>query len=79
MKDHVITLLEALRVARLELIAHERGRAQSDAQTLQRLKDVLFDEKTRKALVVLGAMDEAPSVVPEQDRGKQRSRLIRSG
>jgi len=72
MKDQLITLLEALRAARLELIAHERGRSQNEAQTLQRLKDILFDEKTRKALVVLGAMEEAPSVVPAQDEGKQR-------
>ncbi len=65
MKDHLITVLEVLRAVRAELRTDESRRAQNDAQTIHRLKELLFDKKTTKALVILGAIDEAPSMVPD--------------
>jgi hypothetical protein len=67
MKDHLITVLEALRVARAELRTHDTRRVKNAPRTIQRLMEVLFDETVTRSLAALGQADEAPSVVPAND------------
>ena len=67
MKDHLITVLEALRVARAELRTHDTRRVKNGPRTIQRLMEVLFDETVTRSLAALGQADEAPSVVPTND------------
>jgi hypothetical protein len=44
-------------------------------RTIQRLKEVLFDDRVTRALRSLGHDDEAPSVVPPQDGGSRSERV----
>jgi hypothetical protein len=66
MKDQFTAVLEALRMARAELRTHDARRVKNAPRTVQRLKEVLFEEKVTSALSLLGQDDEAPSVVPPQ-------------
>ncbi len=68
MKDQLITVMEALRVSRAELRTHNARRVKNAPRTIQRLKEILFDDRVTHALSALGhGDDEAPSVVPPQD------------
>ena len=45
-------------------------------RTIQRLKEILFDDRVTQALGALGhGDDEAPSVVPPQDGGARNARV----
>jgi len=50
-------------------------RAKNSPRTLQRLREVLFDDRVTQALRSLGQEDEAPSVVPSQDGGTHGERV----
>jgi hypothetical protein len=71
MKDQLITILEALRMSRAELKTHDGRRVKNGPRTIQRLNEVLFEERVTQALNALGQGDDAPSVVPSQDGGSQ--------
>jgi hypothetical protein len=76
MKDQLITVLEALRLSRAELRTHDARRVKNAPRTIQRLKEVLFDDRVTQALGALGhGDDEAPSVVPPQDGGARNARV----
>jgi hypothetical protein len=75
MKDQLITVLEALRLAKAELRTHSGRRVKNAPQTIQRLKEILFDDRLTQALRSLGQDDEAPSVVPPQEGGPRSERV----
>ena len=54
MKDQLITVLEALRLAKAELRTHEGRRVKNAPRTIQRLKEILFDDRLTQALRSLG-------------------------
>jgi hypothetical protein len=75
MKDQLITVLEALRLAKAELRTHEGRRVKNAPRTIQRLKEILFDDRLTQALRSLGQGEEAPSVVPPQEGGPRSERV----
>ena len=75
MKDQLITVLEALRLAKAELRTHEGRRVKNAPRTIQRLKEILSDDRLTQALRSLGQDDEAPSVVPPQEGGPRSERV----
>jgi hypothetical protein len=75
MKDQLITLLEALRLAKAEFRTHDTRRVKNSPRTLLRLREILFDDRLTQALRSLGRDDEAPSVVPPQDGGSRSERV----
>jgi hypothetical protein len=74
-KDQLITVLEALRLAKAELRTHDARWVKNSPRTIQRLKEVLFDDRVTRALSSLGQDDEAPSVVPLQGGGSRSERV----
>jgi hypothetical protein len=75
MKDQLITILEAVRLAKAELMTHETRRVKNGPRTVKRLQEILFDDRVTRALRSLGQDDEAPSVVPPQDGGSRSERV----
>jgi hypothetical protein len=75
MKDQLITILEAVRLAKAELMTHETRRVKNGPRTVKRLKEILFDDRVTQALRSLGQDDEAPSVVPHQNGGSRSERV----
>ena len=75
MKDQLITVLEALRLAKAELMTHDTRRVKNAPRTVKRLKEILFDDRVSQALRSLGQHDEAPSVVPPQEGGSRSERV----
>ena len=75
MKDQLITILEAVRLAKAELMTHETRRVKNGPRTVKRLQEILFDDRVTRALRSLGQDDEAPSVVPPQDGGSRSERI----
>ena len=45
MKDQLITILEAVRLAKAELMTHETRRVKNGPRTVKRLKEILFDDR----------------------------------
>lgn len=67
MKDSVIALVEAVRLARLELHCFRDPRCAASAEwTIRRLEKLLLDPDVSKALGIAAPGAEAPSIVPEQ-------------
>ena len=64
MKNQLITIMEALRLAKAELRTHETRRVKNASRTVQRLQEILFDPRVTQALAALSGL-EAPSVIPE--------------
>jgi len=76
MKDQLIAVMEALRLSRAELRTHDARRVKNAPRTIQRLKEILFDDRVTQALGALGhGDDEAPSVVPPQEGGARNARV----
>jgi hypothetical protein len=75
MKDQLITVLEALRLAKAEFRTHDTRRVKNSPRTLLRLREILFDDRLTQALRSLGQDDESPSVVPPQDGGSRSERV----
>jgi hypothetical protein len=68
MKDSVIDLVEAVRLARLELHCFRDPRCAASAEwTVNRLEHLLLDPRVGEAMMVLAPSAESPSIVPEQD------------
>ena len=55
-------------------MTHDARRVKNAPRTIQRLKEILFDDRLTHALRSLGQDDEAPSVVPP--RGGPRSERV---
>lgn len=66
MKDQIISLAEAVRLARLELGHHRDPRHRATAaSTITRLESVLCDPKVDEALAAFGVHDCSPAIVPD--------------
>ena len=67
MKDSVIALVEALRLARLELHCYrDPGCAATPDWTIERLEALLMDPVVGKAMQLAVPEAESPSIVPQQ-------------
>ena len=67
MKDILIALVEAVRLARLELHCFRDPRCAATPEwTIKRLEVLLLDPVVGKAMQVVGPDAESPSLVPEQ-------------
>ena len=66
MKDQLTTLMEALRLARIE-VEHFRRKRQDRDETLHKLEAILYDPKVRQAVEKLEPVVDSPSLVPSQD------------
>ena len=68
MKDHLLTVIDALLLAKAELNTHFDRRVKNAPRTLARLEAILMDPKVSAAMgtLVPGTAD-APSVVPAQN------------
>ena len=77
MKDSVIALIEAVRLARLELHCYRDHRCAATPEwTIERLEKLLLDPKVGKALHVVSPDAESPSIIPDLARetiSKQKS------
>ena len=67
MKDQLITVLEALRLAEAELKTHFSRRVKNAPRTIKRLEAILLNKDVTRALGLLGPSISGPSVVPSQD------------
>lgn len=66
MKNHVVALAEAVRLARRELeIAGTSAEAASPDQTIKRLSELLENKDVEHALAALNPVDDAPSIQSE--------------
>ena len=66
MKDSVIALVEAVRLARLELHCFRDPRCAATSEwTIKRLEELLFDPLVGEAMTALAPEAESPSIVPE--------------
>ena len=66
MKDQLLTVIEALRMARAEIHTHYARRVKNAPRTVERIHTVLFDPKVSAAMGLLIPGMESPSVVPEE-------------
>jgi hypothetical protein len=63
MKNHVVALAEAVRLARRELeILGNTGERMSTEMAIRRLSDLLESEDVSDALAALNPVDDAPSM-----------------
>ena len=68
MKDQLITLVEAVRLARLEIESYRDPRCQASAEwTVKRLREILESKDVTRAMAALVPEDglASPSVVPD--------------
>ena len=61
MKDQLITILEAIRLAKAELRTHNSRLVKNAPPTLKRLEQILFNENVTRALGLLVWMSMAPA------------------
>jgi hypothetical protein len=72
MKDSVIALIEAVRLARLELHCYRDPRCAESAEwTVERLEKLLLDPKVGEALHIVAPDAESPSIVPAQSEERE--------
>ena len=72
MKDSVIALIEAVRLARLELHCYRGHRCAATPEwTIERLENLLLDPKVREALYIVSPDAESPSLVPQQSEERE--------
>jgi len=79
MKDHLIALVEAVRLARLELECFRNPMCRAtEAWTIKRLARLLESEEVSRAMQSL-APDEgySPSIIPAHDPTDLRVRILR--
>ena len=68
MKDSVIALVEAVRLARLELSCYRDPVCRATADwTVKRLGELLESQDVSKAMAVLAPDAESPSIVPDHE------------
>ena len=65
MKDQLTTLMEALRLAGLE-VERFKHKGQGRDETLDALEAILYDPKVRQAIENLEPFVDSPSLVPSQ-------------
>jgi hypothetical protein len=66
MKDAVIALTEAVRLARLELACYQDNECRGTPQwTVNRLTQLLGDKSVTEAMAVLAPDAESPSIIPQ--------------
>ena len=76
MKDSVIVLTEAVRLARLELACYRDDMCRGTAEwTVKRLAQLLGDRKVTEAMAVLAPGAESPSIVPVQQDGLEQDEV----
>lgn len=67
MKDAVIALTEAVRLARLEIACYRDSECQSTPEwTISRLAELLGDKSVDDAMAVLAPEAESPSIIPDE-------------
>ena len=66
MKDQITVMMEALRLAGIE-VEHFKRKRQGRDETLDALEAILYDPKVRQAVENLSPLIDAPPLVPEQD------------
>jgi hypothetical protein len=72
MKDSVVALIEALRLARLELHCFRDPRCAATPEwTIQRLETLLLDPVVGKAMQIAAPDAESPPIVPEQSQAQE--------
>jgi hypothetical protein len=66
MKDHLTALVEAVRLARLELACYRDPQCGATPEwTIDRLAHLLGDETVTEAMAALSPDAESPSIVPD--------------
>ncbi|MGB8680304.1 MAG: hypothetical protein WCD59_21770 [Pseudolabrys sp.] len=68
MKDQLITILEAIRLAKAELRTHNSRPVKNAPRTLKRLEQILFNENVTRALGLLSPDVDGPDMVPDQHK-----------
>ena len=72
MKDSVIALIEAVRLARLELHCYRDHRCAATPEwTIERLGNLLLDPKVGEALHIVSPDAETPSLVPQHSEERE--------
>lgn len=67
MKNHVITLIEAVRLARLELDCYRDPTCRASADwTIRRLSELLENKDVSEAMAALVQSEDSPSIAPEE-------------
>ena len=67
MKDHVVALVEAIRLARLELDCYRDPDCGASADwTIRRLSELLESKDVNEAMAAIVPGEESPSIVPEE-------------
>lgn len=67
MKNHVIALAEAVRLARLELDCYRDATCGASADwTIGRLSELLESKDVNEAMAALVPGEDSPSIVPEE-------------
>jgi hypothetical protein len=67
MKNHIIALVEAVRLARLELDCYRDPNCGASAEwTIGRLSELLESKDVNEAMAALVPGEESPSIVPEE-------------
>ena len=67
MKDQLITVVDALLLAKAELNAHFERRVKNAPRTIQRLEAILMDPKVDEAMGLLVPGAKGPSLVPADE------------
>ncbi len=68
MKDAVIALTEAVRLARMEIACYRDSDCRSTPEwTINRLAELLGDKTVDDAMAVLAPDAESPSIIPSHD------------
>ncbi len=67
MKNHLITLIEAIRLARLELDCYRDPTCRASADwTIGRLSELLENKDVSEAMAALVPSEDSPSIAPEE-------------
>ena len=70
MKDSIVALVEAVRLARLELACYRDEQCRATAEwTVDRLAQLLGDDAVSQAMAALAPDAESPSIVPVEGNG----------
>jgi hypothetical protein len=80
MKDSVVALVEAVRLARLELHCYRDPRCAAPAHwTVERLERILLDPAVGHAMQVVAPDAESPSIVPEHNEDAADAAIAGAG
>lgn len=69
MKNALLELSEAVRLARLEIACYRDDMCRGTAEgTLERLANILGNEDVNAAMALIAPDAESPSIIPHEDR-----------